>query len=51
MENPQLGFDLILPLSKVVNLGKSRLSFNIFNSLLKPEFSRLKTEVTDCHED
>lgn len=48
MENPQLGFDLILPLSKVVNLGKSRLSFN---SLLKPEFSRLKTEVTDCHED
>ena len=45
MENPQLGFDLILPLSKVVNLGKSR------PSLLEPEFSRLKTEVTDCHED
>lgn len=44
MKNFKHGFDLTLPISKVVNLGRSH------PSLLEPEFSRLKTEVTDYYE-
>lgn len=42
MQSPKYGFDKIIPLLKVVNLGKS---------VLTPPFYKLKTKITKYYED